>query len=349
MGLFGNNNKTNTVTTTATLTPQQNKVLKAANPYIKRYKNKTSPAGVQLPDTPMVAPQNANQIAGQNQALAAVPEINAIGGRASATHADLMDTPENAGFQYIKDWKNPASNATDFLLDRVLYPESNPALQGAIDAAVRPISQNLTESQLPAVRSGAYTTGNFGSSRQGIAEGLASGRASQAIGDTAANVANQNYQAGLGAMSSAYGNLLGASTSAYGTKTGALADLYSNNLNARLNALGMTPQVQGAQLTGALTTSGVGDVQQAADQRARDEATYRALYGQMAPLQSAQNLIALSGAIPGGSTTTTGPAQQQSPFSGALGGASLGAALLPGLGPLGVLSGAALGGGLSLV
>lgn len=348
MGILGNTQK-NEVTTKSNLTGFQKSLRKATRPFVKQYLKKVTPTGVQLPKKPLVQPTNPLQTQGQQQALATVGAQNALGADAAAATSGLLGAdPTQAGRSMVETWQDPNAATTDFLLNKVLYPGTNPALQGAIDAAVRPITQNLTESQLPAVRSGAYTTGNFGSSRQGIAEGLASGRASQAIGDTAAGVANQGYQAGLGALSSAYGNILNASTSAYGTKQNALSDLYSNNVNAKLNALGLTPQVQGSQLSGALTTSGVGDVQQAQAQRQRDEAVYRKLYAQMAPLQSAESLLALAGAVPGGSTTVTGATPGTSPVQGILGGASLGAALLPGLGPLGVLGGAAAGGAASL-
>lgn len=343
MGIFSA--PKNEVKTKTNLTGFQRDLRNATKPLIKRYIKKTSPKGVALPKKPLVEPLNPLQTAGQDQALATVGAQNAIAGNAATAAGGLLAAdPSTTGRSTVETWSDPNAGATDFLLSKVLYPETNPALQGAITAATRPITEQLLEEALPAVRSGAYTTGNFGSSRQGIAEGLATGKAARAVGDTAANVANAGYQSGLNAMTSAYGNLLDASTSAYGTKQNALSNLYSNNLNAKLNALGLTPQVQGAQLTGALTTSGVGDVQQAAAQKARDEATYRKLYGQMAPLNSAESLLALAGAVPGGSTTVTGPSGGTSLPQGILGGASLGAALLPGLGPLGVLGGAAAGG-----
>lgn len=346
MGIFGNTQTKNKVKTKSNLTGFQKDLRKQARPYVKRYVKKTSPTGVQLPKKPLVQPFTTAQKAGQQQALATVGAQNTLAKNAATAASGLLTAdPTQAGKSMVETWQDPNAGATDFLLNKVLYPETNPALEATINAATRPITDQLLEEALPAVRSGAYTTGNFGSSRQGIAEGLATGRAARAVGDTAAGVANQGYQAGLGALSSAYGNLLNASTSAYGTRQNALSDLYSNNVNAQLNALGLTPQVQGAQLSGALTTSGVGDVQQAQLQKQRDEATYRKLYAQLAPLHSAESLLALSGAVPGGSTTVTGPgAQGTTVGQGVLGGASLGAALMPGLGPLGVLGGAAVGG-----
>lgn len=90
-----------------------------------------------------------------------------------------------------------AVGANQFALGPVLYPQSNPALQGYIDAATRPIRQQFTEEIMPSIASGAVGNNAFGGSRQAIAEGLAADRAMRAVGDTAATVANEGYQAGL--------------------------------------------------------------------------------------------------------------------------------------------------------
>lgn len=85
----------------------------------------------------------------------------------------------------------------------VLDPSSNPYLASTAQAATRPIIQSLTENVLPAIGSEAGMTGNVGSSRQGIAEGLATQGALQAIGDTTSNLYSNAYGQGLGAMTSA--------------------------------------------------------------------------------------------------------------------------------------------------
>ena len=341
--------KKQTVSSKVDLSKEQNKLIQAAQPYIKKYVKSTSKTGVQLPDSPMTAPTNPLQQQGQQQALAAVPRMDEIAGAGSSALQTILGRDPMAGAESIERWSDPNPGATDFLLNKVLFPETNPALRGAIDAATRPITDQLLEEALPAVRSGAYTTGNFGSSRQGIAEGLGIGKAARAVGDTAAGVANQGYQSGLDALSRAYSDQIGASTSAYGTRQQALSQLYGNNVNATLNALGLVPQMQGAQVAGALTTSGVGDVQQAAQQAGINEEVYRKLFSQMSPLMSAQSLLGLAGATPGGGSTSTTTTPGTSPLSGILGGASLGSALLPGLGALGALGGAAAGGALSLL
>jgi hypothetical protein len=154
-------------------------------------------------------------------------------------------------------------------------------------------------------------SGNFGSSRQGIAEGLATGRTNQAIGDITSKMA---------------------------------LDTYGQGLNAYQNGLNMAPQVQGMQTTGALTTSGVGDVRQGQNQAEIDQQVQNQMFNQQAPLAQATDLLGLTNAVPGATNVTTGPGPQKSLLGGITGGLTLGGALTPLLGPVAPLVGAAVGG-----
>lgn len=99
-----------------------------------------------------------------------------------------------------------AQGAGQFLTSTdLLSPESNPFLAQTAQAAIRPIFQNLTESILPSIRSGAIGAGQFGSSRQGIAEGIASRGALQTAGDVSSNIFSQAYGQGLGALQGGLG------------------------------------------------------------------------------------------------------------------------------------------------
>lgn len=193
-------------------------------------------------------------------------------------------------------------------------PSSNPNLQGAIDAAVRPIYQNLTEKALPAIRGEAVTTGNFGSSRQGIAEAQATRDAGVAAGDTAAKLAEAEY---------------------------------NTNVDAQLKAMGLVPTIQGAQTAGATTTSGVGDVRQAMDQAQLNQLVNAFNFDQNAPFLQSKEILSLLQGLPGGTTVSTGNTPQANPFTQALGGAaagaSLGSAIFPGVGTgIGAAGGALL-------
>lgn len=95
------------------------------------------------------------------------------------------------------------NNAVQFGLKDVLFPQTNPALQSSIDAAIRPITQSYTDTGgvLSQIRDGAVNSGQFGSSRQAIAEGIAAGRYANTVADTASKMANENYQKGLDTFS----------------------------------------------------------------------------------------------------------------------------------------------------
>ena len=91
------------------------------------------------------------------------------------------------------------AKAQQFGLGDVLYAESNPYLQSSIDAAIRPITQSYMDPNgvMSQIRTGAQEAGQFGGSRQGIAEGIAAGRYAQQVGDTAAKMASEGYGQGL--------------------------------------------------------------------------------------------------------------------------------------------------------
>lgn len=74
---------------------------------------------------------------------------------------------------------------------------NNPYLEPYMQAATRPLEQQLQFSTMPGIRSQFTGAGQYGSSRQGVAEGVAQGLTNQAIGDTRAKIASQAYGQGL--------------------------------------------------------------------------------------------------------------------------------------------------------
>lgn len=264
-----------TQTTQQNLSPEQQQLMQLALPGVRQFAANV-PQRYQGPTTAGFDP---SQTAGQEQALGAA---STVGGLA----------------------KSGAQTSNFYTGGDIWNPASNPNLQGAVDASVRPIYQNLTEQALPAIRQGDITTGNFGGSRQGIAEGLASRGASQAAGDTASKLVQSEYE---------------------------------TNVNAQLKALGLLPQTQQAQLAEATTTSGVGDVRQQQRQREIDDQISKFNYDQYAPFLQSKEILSLLQGLPGGSTTTTGSVPQSNPgimqgLGGAAAGASLGSAIMPGVG-----------------
>lgn len=103
--------------------------------------------------------------------------------------------------------------------------QSNPVLQQYIQAALRPLEQSLMQNVLPSIRGEAVATGNYGGSRQGIAEGLALQEFTQQGADVSTRI---------------------------------MQDAYARGLQAALGALGQIPNVTGAAVAPATVTGSVG-------------------------------------------------------------------------------------------
>jgi hypothetical protein len=271
-----------TQTTTQVLSPEQRQLMNLAMPGVTEFAAKVP----QRYQDSTVAGFDPSQVAGQEGALQSAGTQKALAGGGAGT---------------TLDWLNP--NALDIT--------KQPGLQGNIEAATRPITQALTEQALPAIRDSAERSGNFGSSRQGIAEGLASGRASQAIGDATSGLVSKAYQ---------------------------------TNVDAQLKALGLLPSTINTQTTGDLTTSNVGDVRQSMAQALLGEKVGNFNYDQMAPFLQSKEIMSLLTGLPGGSTMSTASGPQKNPLTGALGGAAAGASLGSMFGPPGMAVGAGIGG-----
>jgi hypothetical protein len=253
-------------TTTTNLTPEQQRLQRLALPLLQKA-SRVKPA----PTQSFVAPTDALQTQGQQQIL----------NTAAPQQQQLADQ---------------AAQQAQFLSGDVLHPGSNPALQEYINAATQPIEDTLLTQTLPAIRGGANQAGQFGGSRQGIAEGLASKGASQAIGATSANIANAGYGAGL---------------------------------DASVKNLALTPQTQATQTAPGLSVSGVGDVRQAQNQASLSEQIAKWNYNQSAPLAVGSQIASVAAGLPGGSTTTTATTPEQDPLMRGLGLAAAGASILP--------------------
>lgn len=270
-----------TQTTKIELSPEQRELYNLAMPNLKSFAmNPPKPY-----EGSTVAGFDPLQTAGQNQVLGTTGQQAGVVG--SAADASRFLTSGDA-----------------------LDPSRNPGLQGAIDASVRPIYSNLAEKVLPSIRSGATQAGQFGGSRQAIAESLAARDAATAAGDTAAKLVNNTY---------------------------------SSNLDAMTKALGLSGSTAQNLTIPGVTTSGVGDVRQALAQALLGESAGKWNYEQMLPLLVGKELVGAAGAIPSAGVTSTANVPQANPWlqglGGAAAGASLGSAIMPGIGT-------AVGGGI---
>lgn len=274
-------NPVTTTTTTSNVPSGATKLTDQAMGLIEGFSPPTMPTAA----GDLVAPFNPNQIAAQNMAVGAAPAQQQI--MSSAAGANTMLTNPN-----------------------ILSPESNPALQAWQTAAGRPLIESYMRDIMPAIGSGAADAGQFGSSKHGVAQGLAAGALTNSLSDTNANIANQGYAQGLQAM---------------------------------LQGIGLAPQTAAGQNIPAATVGAVGDVQQGQQQAEMDASTNASWLNQMMPWYFAQDLIGTAGAIPGGSTTVTQPGPKTGPIQSMIGGALTGAGAIPGRPLLGALIGGGTG------
>lgn len=179
-----------------------------------------------------------------------------------------------------------------FLTTDALNPETNKYLRSAVTAATRPIGENLAEYILPNIRGGALASGMYGSSRQGIAEGLAGARASREVGD----VSSRMY-----------------------------SDAYDSGLRAATTAQALAPQLMEMGLAPSRAIDAVGQQNRSLEQALIDEQIQRYMYGQYLPYQQLaqyQNLIQGNyGAV----ATNQQRGGSVNPLMGGLGGAAMGA------------------------
>lgn len=196
----------------------------------------------------------------------------------------------------------------------VFNPNTNPYIQQAISGAITPIENRLMRTVLPGIRSEAAGVGGYGGSRQGIAEGIAIGDATRSAQEAAGRITTD------------------------------LAQQFADN---QLKAIALTPTIQAAQQTPAATVANVGDIRQQMTQAQMDEAARNFNFDQYGDFLKSRDILALLGAIPGGSVVSTGSTPNQGPtwqksLGGALTGASAGSAFGPWGAGIGALGGAAL-------
>lgn len=268
------------------LAPEQRQLLDLAMPSLREFAASTP----KTPEGSQVADFNPTQASAQKQALDAAGAQTLLSQAAGRTQGTLTD-------------------------GSLMRADSNPYLGGYIDAATRPMAENLTQNILPQLRSEMINAGQFGSSNTKH-QALAAGKTQQAIGDTSGRIAMDAYGRGLDAM-----------------KTG----------------LALAPQTTALQTAGAATTGLVGDTLQAHDQALKDEATQKFWYEQMFPLYKGSTLAGMTAQIPGAGATTvaTGPAPPKpNPVLAGLGGGLAGASAGASFGPWGALIGGVGGAGL---
>ncbi|MCP5012286.1 MAG: hypothetical protein GY942_20095 [Aestuariibacter sp.] len=74
---------------------------------------------------------------------------------------------------------------------------NNPYVQDLAQRTNQRIGEDFNNNVMPGINAGAIGAGQMGSSRHGIVQGLAAGKAAQAMGDSTSRLYSDAYQAGL--------------------------------------------------------------------------------------------------------------------------------------------------------
>ncbi|WNZ54782.1 hypothetical protein QT397_18120 [Microbulbifer sp. MKSA007] len=138
---------------------------------------------------------------------------NGFGNTADTMQSYLNQVMGSGGYQ------TPMQNGVD--MNTVNSLIDNDLLNSQITASTRDIYRDLNENQLPGIASGAVSTGNTGSTRRGVAEGIAMRGADDRASDVAAGIRSNAYNQAVGVAA----NQASANQN---------AQMNTNNLNANM-------------------------------------------------------------------------------------------------------------------
>lgn len=166
-----------------------------------------------------------------------------------------------------------ARQASDFGLNFVQDIPGNPVVQDAISAALQPIQENFERNVLPSINSGAVEAGQVGSSRQGVAQGLA-------INDLTQNQLN--------------------------TSRRMMGDFMSQGMDLFSNTLQQQPQLAQLETAPANIVAGIGDQQRALEQGQINADLQRAQFNENARMRELERFNNILSGSPGGTSSRSG-------------------------------------------
>lgn len=186
------------------------------------------------------------------------------------------------------------ADAQSFMTKDVMNMESNPYMRQAIDAAVRPMTEQFQQTVIPGLRTNAIGAGALGSPKARGAGQIAANQFNRSVGDVSGTMANQQY---------------------------------GMNLEAMIKGMALAPQSMQASLFPEIAMEGVGAQRR---QLAQDQAT-QGFNQQMLPFNLGTQLISAAAGAPGaGSTSTVTGAEPKSNWTQLLGSGVSAAAMLAG-------------------
>jgi len=150
----------------------------------------------------------------------------------------------SADFQQAFDVQNPyqSQQYQDIISGSVA---NNPVLQAQIEMGQADINRNLQENIMPGIATGAVATGNTGSTRRGVAEGIAARGAMEQGSDLATMLQTNAYnqaisQAGQWAGGEQFGQQAGMSGAQLGAGGAQFGQNYQMGAASQLGGMGQT-------------------------------------------------------------------------------------------------------------
>ena len=124
---------------------------------------------------------------------------NAQGYTERMQNTNLMD--------YVSPFSNEQLGGPNNVIQQTMRGDfmdpNNPLIQNYLNAATRPVQENLIRNQLPQMDSAAIASGAYGGNANAVQRGQAIGDTNQAIADTRANYLYNNQQAERGYQNNA--------------------------------------------------------------------------------------------------------------------------------------------------
>jgi hypothetical protein len=220
-------------------------------------------------------------------------------------------------------------------MDLVGQMTNNPHLQGQIDMAHQDVTNNLYQNQMPGIAAYSGGSGNLGSSRRGMLEGLAQNEAAGRMSNISTQMRGQQYGNALN-----YANQIANQNAALNQQNRGMQMQAANQLGG-LGAQGAGLFGQGQNMWGQQNQwlGNIGQQQQDWTQTGLNNQMNNHYLGQMLPYQQAQMGVGI-GMGPGqafGETTGTTPnggifGGIMAPIMGMAGGYMAGGGKVPGMG-----------------
>lgn len=133
----------------------------------------------------------------------------------------------------------------------LMNPQGNPYLDRMVDASSRGLIQNYQENVIPGITGAATAAGHYGSSRQGIAQGIAARGLTDSLQDVSTNLYGGQYQADQNRALQAAGQYTGGQQAGAGILSSLSGQRFGQRMSQLQSLLGgyaQLPQVPWAPL-----------------------------------------------------------------------------------------------------